>query len=271
VTLPAPLADSRIDLPAPPAPYVPPAGSRFGVPDVVIGIALFVAVILSSYPIGRFVEIADPDSFSFWFSLVSYAVMVAFLVVITVRRGQRSFAKDFNLRFTPIDLAIGLGVGVLAKVLGVVFALIATAVTGSLPEGSNVQLGDDKVWAALTGILVASLLAPLVEELFFRGFVLNGVRNAVLRKRGAAASTRAVVVAVAVSAGAFAVLHLQPIFDPALLITLALSTFAFGALNAIVTLYTKRLGSAIVAHVFFNGSSIALILAFGDQLQGLNP
>lgn len=238
---------------------------------MVIGIALFLAVILSSYPIGWFVEIADPNAFSFWFSLASYAVMVVFLIVVSVRRGQRSFAKDFNLRFKPIDLAIGLGVGLLAKVLGVVFVLIAMAITGSVPEGSNVQLGDDKVWAALTGILIASLLAPLVEELFFRGFVLNGVRNAVLRNRGAAASTRAVVLAVLVSATAFAVLHLQPIFDPTLLITLALSTFAFGALNALITLRTKRLGAAIVAHVFFNGSSIALLLAFGDQLQGLNP
>ena len=239
--------------------------------DVVIGIVLFLAVILSSYPIGWWVPIADPNSFSFWFSLVSYGVIVGYLVLVTVRRGQRSFARDFSLRFKPIDLALGLGMGIGAKILSAIFGVLANAITGNLPEGSNVQLGDDKLWAALTGILIASLLAPFVEELFFRGFVLTGVRNSVLRRRGAAASKRAVALAVVVSSAAFAVLHLQPVFDLTLLIALGLSTFAFGVINALVTLRTKRIGAAIVAHVVFNGSSIALLLLFGDQLQGLMP
>ena len=266
VTLPppAPSLETRVELPAP----YEPAG-RFGVPDVILGITLFLVVIFSSYPIGWFIEIADPNSFSFWFSLVSYGIIVCFLAVVTVRRGQRSFAKDFSLGFRPIDLALGLGVGVLAKIFSVIFGLIAIAVTGTAPEGGNVELGDDKLWAALTGILIASLLAPFVEELFFRGFVLTGVRNSVLRRRGAASSKRAVIVAVLVSSAAFAVMHLQPVFDPTLLIALGLSTFAFGVLNALVTLRTGRIGAAIVAHVVFNGSSIALILLFGDQLEAL--
>jgi len=263
---PAPPVESRIELPAP----YEPAG-RFGAPDVIIGIALFLAVILASYPIGWWVPIVDPNSFSFWFSLVSYGVILGFLALVTLRRGQRSFAKDFSLRFRPIDLALGLGMGIGAKVLSVLFGAIAIAITGKLPEGGNVQLGDDKVWAALTGIIIASLLAPFVEELFFRGFVLTGVRNSVLRKRGAAASKRAVILAVVVSSAAFAVMHLQPVFDVTLLIALGLSTFAFGVINALVTLRTKRIGAAIVAHVVFNGSSVALLLLFGDQLQGLMP
>jgi len=263
---PAPPVEARIELPAP----YEPAG-RFGIRDVVIGIALFLAVILSSYPIGWWVPIADPNSFSFWFSLVSYGVIVGFLVVVTVRRGQRSFARDFSLRFKPVDLAIGLGIGVLAKILSAIIGVIVFLVSGSLPEGGNVELGDDKLWAALTGILIASLLAPFVEELFFRGFVLTAVRNSVLRRRGAAASKRAVVIAVLVSSAAFAVMHLQPVFDPILLIVLALSTFTFGVLNALVTLLTRRIGAAIVAHIVFNGSSVALLLLFGDQLQGLMP
>jgi membrane protease YdiL (CAAX protease family) len=251
------------------APYEP--AGRFGIADVAVGILLFLVVIFSSYPIVWWVPIADPNSFSFWFSLASYAVIVAFLIVVTVRRGQRSFTKDFSLRFRPIDLALGLGIGVLAKILSAVIGVIVFLATGGLPEGGNVQLGDDKLWAALTGILIASLLAPFVEELFFRGFVLTAVRNSVLRKRGAAASKRAVIVAVLVSAAAFAVMHLQPVFDPILLIVLGLSTFTFGVLNALITLHTKRIGAAIVAHTVFNGSSIALLLLFGDQLQGLMP
>jgi len=263
---PAPTVESRVELPPP----YEPAG-RFGIADVVMGIVLFLAVILSSYPIGWWVPIADPNSFSFWFSLVSYGVIVGYLALVTIRRGQRSFARDFSLRFKPIDLALGLGMGIGAKILSVLFGALAIAITGNLPEGGNVQLGDDKLWAALTGILIASLLAPFVEELFFRGFVLTGVRNSVLRKRGAAASKRAVVLAVVVSSAAFAVLHLQPVFDATLLIALGLSTFAFGVINALVTLRTKRIGAGIVAHIVFNGSSVALLLLFGDQLQGLMP
>jgi membrane protease YdiL (CAAX protease family) len=243
-------------------PFTPPAESRFGWPAAVIGIVFFVIVLLGVPLLALLVPDANPGAAQFVVSALAYALIVVFVVVVSWRRGQRSLTKDFGLAFRWIDLPLGLGVGFLAKVLSIVFGLIAIAITGNLPESGNVDLGPDPLWAALFGILIGSLLAPFVEELFFRGLVLRGVRNSIVRRSGR--QKLAIVLALLVSGGVFGVMHLQPQFDTTLLISLGLSTFAFGVLNGLVSLATGRLGAAIIAHVFFNGTSIALLLAFPE-------
>lgn len=246
--------------------------------DAAIGIALFAAVLLSAPLIGPLVTNENAGPISFAFSAAVYSLVLGYLVLVSRVRGQGSLARDFGLSFKPIDLAIGLGLAVWGKIMSIVFVAIAFAVTGEFPKSGNVDLGDDRLWAALSGILLASLLGPIVEEIFFRGLVLRGVRHDVLRgarsRREQPATSGvqriALVVAVVASSAAFAGMHLQPAFDPSLLVALALSTFSLGVMHALITLVTGRLGSAIVSHVLFNGISVAVLLAFGDSLPAVS-
>jgi len=274
VSYPAPQPESVVNAPAP---YVPPASARWGILEAGIGLVVLIVVLFGGATVTTLIPGLDPNSGQFWFGVVAYGLIVVYLVIVSFTRGQRSLVKDFGLRFRWIDLPLGFGIAFVARILSAIFVLIATGFTGTLPEGGNVQLGDDKLWAVLYGVLIGSLLAPLVEELFFRGLVLRGVRHAVLRGPGrlrpqpASPDVQkwAAGIAVVVSAGLFAALHYNSMFDPTLVIALTLSTFAFGLLNAIVTLRTGRMGAAIIAHVLFNGFAIAVLLLIGDELAKL--
>jgi membrane protease YdiL (CAAX protease family) len=274
VSYPAPLPESVVNAPAP---YVPPTAARWGIVDAGIGLLVLVVVLFGGASITAVIPDLDPNSGQFWFGIIAYGLIVVYLVIVSFTRGQRSLVKDFGLSFRWIDLPLGFGIAVVARILSAIFVLVATGFTGTLPEGGNVQLGDDKLWAVLYGVLIGSLLAPLVEELFFRGLVLRAVRNAVLRGPGrlrqqpAASDVQkwAAGIAALASAGLFAALHYNGAFDPTLIIALTLSTFAFGLINAFVTLRTGRMGAAIIAHVFFNGAAISLLLLFGDDLAKL--
>ena len=90
-------------------------------------------------------------------------------------------------------------------------------------------------------VLVTVVMAPVVEELFFRGLVLRSAE----RRWGTAW-------AIAFSSLLFGITHFEPLQLPPLAL--------FGAIAAILTVRTGRLGPAIWAHVGFNALAIATLL-----------
>lgn len=251
-------------------PEQPPVGVRWGLPDAAVVLGLFAVVVLLGYGYLLLRLPAKQGPFELVFGVIAYGLLVAALVVISRRRGLKSLRADFGLWFRPVDLAIGLGIGILVRILSVIEGLIVVAIAGKGPTRGNVDFGTDPLWIILNGFVIAALVAPVVEELVFRGLVLRAVRWAVLRGRRsspraqpASAPLRngAAVLAVAVSALLFAAAHLyESIGDPILLIVLGLFTVTAGVLHGLITIATGRLGPAIVAHVVVNGSSALLVL-----------
>jgi uncharacterized protein len=251
-------------------PEQPPAGVRWGLPDAAIVTALIpvtiglgVVYLLLRLP-------ASQGPFTLISSGLSYAVLFAALVFVSRTRGLRSLRADFGLMFRPVDLAIGFGIAVLVRVLTLIEGFVVVGIAGKGPTRGNVSFGHDPLWIIINGLLIGALVAPIVEELLFRGLVLRAVRWAILRgpRRSPrpqpaepAIRNRAAVIAVIVSAVIFSVLHLdEAIGDPVLLVTLGLFTLTAGLLHGIITVATGRLGPAIVAHVVFNASSVLLAL-----------
>ena len=232
---------------------------RWGWWDVIYGIcAFFLALTLQIVAVTALnLQPDDADAFSFVAGIVTYAAWVA-VVVLASRKGLRSLANDFGLRFRWIDLPLGLAAGIAAKIFTLVLTAIAVVATDHTPEQGNFTLSPDTLWIVLNGIVIASLVAPFVEELFFRGLVLRAARHRVLRRGGS--PVRAVVVAIAVSSIGFALLHLLQSTDVTLLIILGGSTFALGIINSVLAITTGRIGASIISHVFYNGSSILLAL-----------
>ena len=189
-----------------------------------------------------------------WHALL---VPVGFAVRVSVPRGL--------LRFRPVDLLFGL-------VLGVALRFLA----GGLSEAAN---GGVSVWPVpltvdgalpggwwFDGVLVPVLVAPVLEEFFFHGFLLVALftvfRRLTAARRGAGAG------ALLVSTGLFLLLHqltgsLAPGWDGAISMTLV------GLVGGLLVLLTGRIWSALLLHVAFNGTYVALMLV--GALVGVGP
>lgn len=96
--------------------------------------------------------------------------------------------------------------------------------------------------ARLIAMAVAVIvLAPIVEEIFFRGLLLYAIRC----RWGTAA-------AVAGSSAVFGATHFQPLLLPGL--TLAGAVFAVAAVRG------GRLGPAITVHAAFNATTVVVLV-----------
>lgn len=180
-----------------------------------------------------------------WLPFLTAVVFVCFV------RGSRSLARDVGLRITVLDVIVGVGAGLLARAT---VGIVEIAVTGRM-IGLGVTFGETIYdgWWLFGTILAPVLIAPFVEELFFRGLF----QRAVLRASSSRLSPRAAVaVSIVVSATLFAVLHLTQAANPTGALVLGLSSLIFGLTAALIAGLTGRIGGAIVAHVVFNGSLV---------------
>lgn len=154
------------------------------------------------------------------------------------------------MRWWP-DAPLGLGAGLATQLFALpalyflLFLLIGEQdVSGPARELTD-KVGDSLVGAVALFVVVA-ICTPVVEELFFRGLVLRSFE----RRFGTAW-------AVVGSSLVFGLFHFQLVQLPALVL--------FGAVAALLTVWTKRLGPAIFAHVAFNAVTVIVLLSgLGD-------
>ena len=162
----------------------------------------------------------------------------------------RSGRSLLRLSIRPIDLIWGLGVGLLARTVASLIEILGFGSIGTAEATFGETVYDG--WWLFGALLAPVLLAPFVEELFFRGLVLRAVYG---RVATLGAAHWAAPIAVGVSGLTFALMHLVTI-DPGSTVTVVVvgaSTAIFGLAAAALALATNRIGGAIVAHVTFNG------------------
>jgi len=163
------------------------------------------------------------------------------------RKGLGSLRDDFGFAMRPADVPVGLAAGFALQLVTIavtypVYRLLGidTDQVGKTAE----NLADRAVSAPQVAVLVVMvvLIAPVVEELFYRGLVLRSME----RRWGTA-------VAVGASSLLFASLHFQW-FD---LLPLTLAGLAF----ALMRVRSGRLGPAIWTHVGFNLVAVISLVA----------
>lgn len=181
--------------------------------------------------------------------------------VIVARWKGAGVRRDFGWRFTWIDLAYGLGIGGLLLFLAAGLSYGVSALVGLDPgaeESTNTEIildaGDG---AALVIIAIAAVvLAPIVEELFFRGLCLRAIERRFGTVTGVLASS---------------VLFTLPHFtNPSLAGTTVLFSviFSIGVVLAILVVKTGRLGAAVIAHAVFNSIGVAAALTVDESAAG---
>jgi membrane protease YdiL (CAAX protease family) len=251
--------------------YRPASAIRWGLPQFFIGIGLFVAIIVVVNVLALFLPAWAQSPLLFAAILAGYGALFVTALRAARSRGTGSLARDFGLRFRPVDLAIGFGVGIAAKIAGFVVAIPLLRLTGGTPT-SNVPTQSDLFWIVLNTVVATTLIAPVVEELFFRGLLLRAIRHRVLR--GPASQPRttppssarrrsALLASVLISSAAFMAMHLYQARDLATLVVLGSATLILGLANAVLATRTGRLGPGIVAHMVFNGVALLGFFATG--------
>lgn len=163
--------------------------------------------------------------------------------ILLARRKGRGPVADFGAVIRPVDVPTGLVLGVLTQlvVLPLLYWPLLRVVDGDPSEAARDlvdAIDGPPDWVLLTVSVV--VVAPLVEELFYRGLLLRAVQARL-------GTTWAVVI----SAAVFAVVHRQVLPLPGL--------FVFGLIAALVTVRTGRLGPAWALHVGFNAATLVVL------------
>jgi len=239
-----------------------PAGNRVTIRDLAIpllgGGVAFIASGVGLAVLRRLLPAAIPGVAllrgNFWylhiFALALYAVVLVF-VWWRVRRRQGGMIAGLS----PVPPGTLLG----GAASGISFALLFMATIGVLMSTHLIDFHPTPAELALTprtapqvvmALASVAVLAPITEEMYFRGLLLTWLD----RRLGIAA-------AATVSSVVFGVFHFRfrsHIGAEGLVLTAAL--VLFGAMNAFWAVRTRSLWPSVAAHAFYNGTLLVLPL-----------
>jgi membrane protease YdiL (CAAX protease family) len=239
--------------PADPDPAAEPhpdvaARKAWGLGDVATG--LVVSTLTATLAIGMAVAAQGHGRDSLLVAvagIVGLWIGLAGAVVVAARKQRSDVRTEFGLRIGGNDVGLGLVAGIASQLI--LLPVIYEPIRRFAPDLYD-EAGDhaENLFDVTSGPGVAMLAllivvgAPLVEELFYRGLF----QRALLRRTSPAW-------AIGVTAAVFAVTHFQAASLPGLL--------AFGVVLGWLTYRAGRLGPAVVAHIAFNGVTVAALLA----------
>ncbi len=216
--------------------------------------------------------------------LLVFLTIGAFLAGVFV---VRSFGRKADYSLAPLGfsrprggLLVGAGVGVLTGVAALIVSIpvnlastfildrlgysTESVIQGPFMRGLVRWVEESPGVAVPAIVLVVVIFGPAVEELVFRGAVFNGLyrlADLASARFGESEDTRktvrrvSFVLAALISSVVFALLHLEPVLLPALLI---LAVFLCALFER-----TGSLLSPFVAHATFNSFAVALIILAG--------
>jgi len=185
--------------------------------------------------------------------LLAYVVVLGFMYLLVVRESGQNFWKSVRWNF-PRNWRAYLFAGVLLSIGLQLFAHLLP-IPKNLPMDQFFQTTNEAYLLSIFGVT----FAPLLEELFFRGFLYP-----VLARRTGMA------VGVLLTAVAFALLHgaqLSFSWGPVLVI------FIVGLVLSLVRALTKSVAAGLLIHIAYNGTlSFIMFVATGGfrHLERLN-
>lgn len=171
----------------------------------------------------------------------AWTTQLGAVAVATVVRG-RSLAQDLGLRFRVADLWIGVAGGTVAQV-GVVVLYLVLGVEADEPARQLTAKGEG-LGGALALLVLLAVVAPVVEELLFRGLLQRGL-----------ARYLPLPAAMVVTTLLFAAAHLQGTQFPGLVVV--------GLVLSVLAWRCARLGPCIVAHMTFNAVTVVALVTAG--------
>jgi membrane protease YdiL (CAAX protease family) len=177
-----------------------------------------------------------------------YGPMVWWARDCSRRWGSGSLQRDLGFEFRPVDLGWGL-LTALASYTALVAVAVFLALT-RLPTTTNTRdLVGQRHTVVVVFAAVGVLVAPVVEELFFRGVLLRSFR-----------SRLAPAAAIAAQALVFGMYHISLTYGAGN-VGLVLSISALGVVLGVAAHQLRRLAPGMVAHAIFNTVAFITLLA----------
>ena len=231
-----------------------PDQPRWGIPDALGG---YVVAYLFASIVGAAVLAAGgfrtrpeiDDAPLTWTMGAAVFIWIAFVVIAVWVASHKGggWRHDYHVSIRPVDVPLGIAAGVFAQfVLVTAIAWPILKISGKTADDLAKPAQDlaDKAHGAggaLLFILVVCVVAPIAEELFFRGLIYRA-----FEKRWSPWS------ALVLSSAFFALTHFE--------LLQFLPLMAAGAVFGYLVMRTGRLGPAIVAHMTFNFSTVVVLL-----------
>lgn len=209
--------------------------------------SISVELVAAHLDVDRVQDIAD-ESLT-WFALSQAGLWVGLMVmpVVVARTKGNGLVSDFGLRARPVDVPAGGGWGLVTQLLLIPLLYLPIVWFGNVdtddigkPARDMAERADD-VFGVVMLVLIVGIVAPIVEEIFYRGLLQRSLQRRLGMWPG-----------LLITSVVFGVVHLQPLQLPALI----LAGFVFGLL----TQRSGRLGPAIVAHMVFNLVAVATMV-----------
>lgn len=156
------------------------------------------------------------------------------------------------LRFRALDLLYGVALGAMLRL---VQGSIAPALGGGAAFPSY-PLVDGRLsqWWWLTDVVAVVMIAPVIEEFFFRGVILVSLYTVLRRPFGKVAAGTVAVVA---SAALFVLLHAVA---GGMSVDEVVAIAFVGLVCASLVMLTGRIWAAVLVHAVFNATYVALAL-----------
>ncbi len=218
----------------------------------VIAIAVFsiAALFIAGSTAGRFSpEFGRDPKVIIPAQLAAYLVVIGFMVVL-VRARRREFWGAIRWNWPQTNWVVYAAVGVVLA-FGVQSASTLLPIPKSLPIEKYFRDSLSAYLMAAFGVSVA----PLVEELFFRGFLYP----VLARRLGVAAG-------VVITAGSFALIHesqLARAWGPLLLL------FVVGLILTLVRARTGSVAASFLIHVAYNVTLFSMLYIASDRFRHL--
>ncbi|MEJ1156009.1 type II CAAX endopeptidase family protein [Microbacterium marmarense] len=156
------------------------------------------------------------------------------------------------LRFRAVDLLYAVVLGVALRVVAG-WIEVGLGGSGAFPRYTTLDGSLGSQWL-VTDLLGPVLVAPLLEEFFFRAVLLVSVYTVLRRPVGRVAAG---VTAVIVSSAVFMLVHA---FTAQLGTSLILSIELVGLVCSLLVMLTGRIWGAVLVHLVFNASFVVLAL-----------
>ncbi|MBZ5721019.1 MAG: CPBP family intramembrane metalloprotease [Acidobacteriia bacterium] len=201
------------------------------------------------YPRKAIIDVAKFPLVTIVAQVLAYGFVLAFMVAIVKNKSHRSFSDAIQWNWPDNWAPYFFGGVVLSFGLQGIAHLVP--IPKELPMDRFFQTTGEAWALAVFGVT----LAPLLEELFFRGFLYP----VLVRRAG-------VTIAIVLTAAGFSLIHapqLGKAWGPVLVI------FLVGLVLTFVRAKTKSVAAGVVMHVAYNGTISALLFVATDGFRHL--
>lgn len=186
---------------------------------------------------------------------LSYLVVwVPIIVAITwsfLLRGK-SASEAFGWGFKPVDLLLGVATALFLKCISVFLELAFLGHPASAYRIPLETLFNPQI--VLLTIVIPIVLAPVIEEIFFRGIVLRAMRSQFVRQ--GVDEKLSILLAVLGSSLIFGLFHILSLPSGNYSTLVFLTTFLLGLATGALVVTTGRIGGALVAHFSYNAITL---------------